>query len=186
VREEVARDPRPHEGNGKIIEVANPLNFPRVRGVKGLNACRGRLGWFYGKNVSAQALAVCGSLFIQTARTLNVPAEDRCCGYYASAAALASDQAEVRKAGQGLTHDAAGDAKLPLQFLFGGQGGAWRECEVHDLPVQDVPDLCMKRASGFPVQTTAASGRLRCCFCWFQTHANSSAAMQILALALTA
>ncbi len=132
--------------------------------------------------MSAQALAVRGSLFIQTARTLNVPAEDRCCGHDASAAALTSDQAEVRKAGQGLTHDAAGDPKLPLQFLFRGQGGAWREREVHDLPVQDVPDLCMERASGFPVQTAGASRRLRPFFCWFQTHANSSAAMQILAL----
>ena len=132
--------------------------------------------------MSAQALAVRGSLFIQATRTLNVPAEDRCCGYDASAAALASDQAEVRKAGQGLTHDAAGDAELPLQFLFGGQGRARRECEVHDLPVQDVPDLCMKRASGFPVQTPGASRRLHRCFCWFQTHANSSAAVQILAL----
>jgi len=70
--------------------------------------------------MSAQALAVRGSLFIQAACALNVAAEDGRCGYYAAAAALASDQAEVRKAGQGLTHDAAGDAELPLQFLFGG------------------------------------------------------------------
>jgi hypothetical protein len=48
--------------------------------------------------MSAQALAVRGSLFIQASGTLDVPAEDRRCGYYAAAAALASDQAEVGKA----------------------------------------------------------------------------------------
>jgi hypothetical protein len=48
--------------------------------------------------MGAQALAVRGCLFIKSARPLNVPAEDGRCGYYAAAAALASDQAEVGKA----------------------------------------------------------------------------------------
>jgi hypothetical protein len=71
-----------------------------------------------------------------------------------------------------------------LQLLFGGQGGAWRKGKIYDLPVQDVPDLGMKRASGFPVQAAAAPRRLRTWFCWFQTHVYSSAAVQILALPL--
>ncbi|MGX1160464.1 hypothetical protein RKD54_001373 [Pseudarthrobacter sp. SLBN-100] len=52
---------------------------------------------------------------------LNMPAEDWRCGYYAAAAALPPDQAEVGETGQGLAYDAAGKAELPLQFLFGGQ-----------------------------------------------------------------
>jgi hypothetical protein len=98
VREEVTRDPGTHERNGKIVEVADPLDFPGVVGVKGLDACPGRLGWFYGEDMGAQALAVRGSLFVQAACALNVSAEDGRCGYYAAAAALASDQAKVSKA----------------------------------------------------------------------------------------
>jgi hypothetical protein len=48
--------------------------------------------------MGAQALAVRGGLFVQAARALNVPSKDGRCGHYASAAALASDQAEVGKA----------------------------------------------------------------------------------------
>jgi hypothetical protein len=98
VREEVARDPGAHEGNGKIVEVADPLNFPGVGGVECLDACLGRFGWFHGEDMGAQALAVRGRLFIQAAGALNVTSKDRCCGHHAAAAALASDQAEVGKA----------------------------------------------------------------------------------------
>ena len=97
VREEVARYPGTHERNGKIVEVADPLDFPGVGGVEGLDACLGWLGWFHAEDMGAQSLAVCGRLFIQAASALNVPSKDRCCGYYAAAAALASDQAEVRE-----------------------------------------------------------------------------------------
>jgi hypothetical protein len=49
--------------------------------------------------MGAQALAVRGRLLVQTPGPLDVPAEDGRCGYYAAAAALPTDQAEVSQTG---------------------------------------------------------------------------------------
>jgi hypothetical protein len=165
VWEKVTWNPCPHEGNGHLVQVANPFDSPCVGGAQGLDACLWRGGGFHAEDVGAEALAMFRGLLIQAARALHVPAEDRCCGYDAAAAALSPYEAEVGEAGQGLAYDTAGDAELLLEFLFRGQRRAGREPQIHDLPVQDVPDLGVEGSAFFAVQPAAASRRLRTCVC---------------------
>ncbi|GEB65657.1 hypothetical protein SAT01_31050 [Sinomonas atrocyanea] len=108
-----------------------------------------------------QPLAVGGGLLIQTAGALELAPEDWRGCHDTAPAALASDESEVGQAGEGLAHDAAGDAELPLQFFLGGQGRAGVEREVKDLPVQDVPDLGMQWRAAVPIQQRGALCGLR-------------------------